>query len=312
MKKAVLIDGNSLMHRAYHGVKFAPVVDGQPVGMLYGFASMIINIIAEYDPDFLVVAFDTKEKTFRHKMDQEYKAHRAKADDEFYAQIPLVYECLECFDIQILRAPGYEADDVIGTVAKKTQKDGIQVDIVSSDLDFLQLVSDDGICLVRPNGNIQNSEICTPEEAEKKIGVRPDQVVDYKAIVGDSSDNYKGIPGVGPKTTVNLLKEYGTLKKIYNHLNELSPTVKKKFEDHKEYAFHCQELAQIKTDVPLEYSLEVFSAQKESIINFLNKFKFSSLVRRYKNKDNLIDQPLSVEQNKYPKNIDNDGQMSLF
>lgn len=311
-QKVVLIDGNSLMHRAYHGVKFAPVLNGMPLGMVYGFASMLINIIAEFKPDYLIVAFDTKEKTFRHEMDQEYKAHRIKADDDFYAQIPLVHKCLESFRVQVVKAPGYEADDVIGTLATRAREMGFLVEIVSSDLDFLQLVSDDGISLLKANGSIQNTDIFTPKETREKLGVDPCQVIDYKAIVGDSSDNYKGIPGVGPKTAVSLLVDYGDLSGIYENLVHLPSALKAKFEDNREYAFHCYTLAKIKTDVPINVEFELFNPAEESVLAFLNELKFFSLMGRYKKTNNNIDHENKNEQlNNSEKGLV-DNQMSLF
>lgn len=312
MKRLILIDGNSLMHRAYHGIKFAPVLNGTPVGMVYGFASMLINIIDEHNPDYLVTAFDTKEKTFRHKMDQEYKAHRVKADDEFYAQIPLIYKCLESFGVQTLKIPGYEADDIIGTLAILNQNKGMVVEIISSDLDYLQLVSDYGISLSKANGGIKDSIKFTPKETREKLGVSPEQIVDYKAIVGDSSDNYKGVPGVGPKTAVTLLNDFKTLNGVFNNLDKLSPKLSEKFRKNKDYAFHCYDLATIKVDVPLEFELNLFDPSDESIIAFLEEMKFYSLVARYRKLNNNIDHKILSEQvisSEYPSP---DKQMSLF
>ena len=312
MKKVILIDGNSLMHRAYHGVKFAPVFEGKPVGMVYGFTSLLINIIFEYHPDYLVVAFDTKEKTFRHEMDSDYKAHRGKTDDDFYAQIPLVLRCLENFSIPVLTMPGYEADDIIGTLAKSSQASGFEVEIMSSDLDFLQLLSLGQVSLVAVNGNIQKSLKYTPKEALAKLGVPPEQVVDFKAIVGDSSDNYKGVPGVGPKTAVRLLKSYVSLEGVYQHLDDLPVKLREKFEAHKAYAFHCYDLARIRTDVPIENKMEIFDPSDERVLAFLRELRFFALVGRYEKLNNAIVLSENKEQENCSEIVLKSTQMSLF
>ncbi len=312
MRTIVLVDGNALMHRAYHAVKFAPTYEGKPVGMVYGFASMLLNTIEHLHPDCLVVAFDTKEKTFRHEMDVEYKAHREKADDEFYAQIPWVYECIEQFEIPILAIPGYEADDIIGTLAQKAEKSGEEVKIMSGDLDFLQLVSDK-VVLVKPNGKVEDSILYGPAETEARLGVTPNQVIDYKAIVGDSSDNYKGIPGCGPKTASALLNQYGSLDGIYAHLEELNPKLQQKFEDNKDYVFHCQKLAAIETAVPVDFSSEEsFHFVPEKTNAFFQKFGFPSLLSRYQKMIKNYDQKGLKEQDSYSEKEDKKEQLSLF
>ena len=299
MKSLVLVDGNAFMHRAYHAVKFAPTYNGAPVGMVYGMVSMMLNIIETFSPDILVVAFDTKEKTFRHDMDENYKAHREKADDDFYSQIPLVYEFLEAFEVPVLKAPGFEADDIVGTLAVRGAKEGLDVKILSGDLDFLQLVSEH-IVFVKPNGKIQDSLLYGPDETVARLGVSPAQIIDYKAIVGDSSDNYKGVAGLGPKAAVGLLEKYETLENVYEHLAELPASQQKKLEEGREQAFHCQALARIKTDVTLDFSFDLensgFRFAPASSIAFLEKIGFVGLLSRYHKLINKCDQGDSVEQ----------------
>ena len=187
----VVIDGNSIMYRAYHGVGkgFVPVWNEMPVGMVYGFALTLIHTLDHFRPDSLAITFDTKEKTFRHQMCPEYKAQRTAAPDDFYPQIPLIHELADCFQIKTLAQPGFESDDLIGSLVQLVPDD-LAVRIVSLDLDFTQLLTE-RIKLVKVRGKIADSPIYGPEETIARFGVRPDQMVDFKAITGDSSDNFK-------------------------------------------------------------------------------------------------------------------------
>lgn len=306
MKQILLVDGNALMHRAYHGVKrgFNPVYNGMPIGMVYGFASTILRAIDFLNPDILFVTFDTKEKTFRHTADTEYKAHREKAPDDFYPQVPYIDEFLEAFEIPSFRLPGYESDDLIGTMAKKAESDGFSTTILSGDMDFLQLVSD-RIHLLKLNGALEQSPQFGPAEAEEKLGVSLSQVVDFKALTGDASDNYKGIGGLGPKTAQKLLTQFGSIAGIYEHIDELPEKWKIKFEDQKEYLMHCQMLAKIAIDVPVEFSWDdTFHWAPETSVAFFEKMNFYALKRRYESilKENGVE----------PTEKKDEAQASLF
>ncbi len=310
MKTVILIDGNSLMHRAYHGIAkgFIPVWDGIPIGMVYGFASSLLNVIDNFHPDTLLVTFDTKAKTFRHELDKEYKAQREKAPDDFYAQIPYIDELLASFQIPTFKMDGFESDDLIGTLATKLSKDS-EVRILSADLDFLQLVSD-RISLLKFNGKIPI--LYGPAETKARYGIEPSQIIDYKAIVGDSSDNYKGIPGIGPKTASKLLQDFESLDGIYNHLNDLPIKVREKFNDHKDQALKCQTLATIKTDIHLDTKDQKFELHEETTTAFFEKMKFSSLINRYQKLITNFDQPRPSEQKKNTKKELPEDQMCLF
>ena len=197
----ILIDGNAVMHRAYHGINqgFVPTWKNMPVGMVYGFASILLSIIEHFLPEHIMVAFDTKEPTFRHTLDTQYKAHRIPTPDDFYAQIPLLEELMQSFELPLFKSPGFEADDICGTLAVLADQKGYDVRILSGDLDFSQLVNDH-IQLVKLNGKIDHSPISGPQAVEARFGIKPTQMVDFKALVGDSSDNFKGLSGCGPKT----------------------------------------------------------------------------------------------------------------
>ncbi len=310
-KTLVLIDGHALMYRAYHGLakSFNPLWNGRPVGMVYGFTSMLLNIIEHFHPDVLITSFDCG-KTFRHEADESYKAQRAKTPDDFHEQVPLVEEMLHAFDIPALTAEGFESDDVIGTIAVQAAQQGFDVKIISGDLDFTQLVSDK-IKLVKLNGKIEASVEYGPEETQARYGINPEQMVDFKAITGDSSDNYPGLSGVGPKTTSDLLQEYGSIAGIYEHLDDLKPKVREKFEAGREDLKHFQFLAEIRTDVPVEYSLEEeFHFEPVLSDAFLEKLKFRNLQQRYERLVRKYDKEDRPEKKTEQK--EENEQMSLF
>lgn len=310
--KAILLDGNALMHRSYHAVKFTPFYKGINVGMVFGFGSTLLQTIEKFKPDYFCVAFDTREKTFRHKIDINYKAHREKAPDDFYVQLPYIHKLIEAFQIQKFEAPGFEADDILGTLAKKAEKENLETYILSGDLDFLQLVSDK-IYLAKFNG--KEPIIFDRDKTYEKLGIFPEQVIDYKAICGDSSDNYKGITGIGPKNGVQLLSKYKTLKTIYKNLDKLKPKIREKFEKDKANAFHCQKLAKISLDVPVDFEFtknEKFKFSPQPISDFFEKINFFHLKKRTENLNKNIEQGFDIEQKKESKKELNKRQISLF
>ena len=252
MKKLLLVDGYAMMFRAFYAVKFAPMYENRPIGAVFGCGSTLLSAIESFDPDYLIVAFDAPTKTFRHEMDENYKAQRVKAPDEFVHQLELVFELITSLNILTLVQPGYEADDIIGTLAKQAEAQDIETFILSGDLDFLQLISDK-VHLAKFNG--KEPLMFDRTMTHEKLGIYPEQIVDYKAIAGDSSDNYKGVPGIGAKGASALLTEYQTLDSVYENLEHLKPKVREKLETHKEQALHCQKLAAIHTEVPLNFKL---------------------------------------------------------
>ncbi|MCK5460401.1 hypothetical protein KAI58_00250 [Candidatus Gracilibacteria bacterium] len=312
MKKVVLLDGNALMHRSFHAVKFAPIYQGKPIGMVFGFGSSLLQIIEQFQPNFFYVAFDTKEKTFRHKLDDTYKAHRKKAPDEFYDQLPLIFELVEQFQLNVLKKPGFEADDIIGTLAKRAEKENLETFILSGDLDFLQLISD-RIHLAKFNG--KTPLMFDRAKTHEKLGIWPEQIVDYKAICGDSSDNYKGVAGLGPKNCVQLLEDFKTLEGIYENLDQIKSKVREKLEIDKKKAFHCQTLAQIHLNVPVESDFSEkneFQFSPDTISKFFDQLNFLHLKKRTENLNKRLEQGDKQEQNKDTKKSDNEAQTSLF
>ncbi len=311
--KAVLIDGNALMHRAYHGVGrgFIPIYNDMPVGMVYGFASTLINIIRFHTPDVLCVTFDTPEKTFRHEMDKDYKAQRTKAPDDFYPQMPYVQELIESFSIPMLSLPGYESDDIIGTLAVQSQPHNWNVCIMSGDFDFLQLVND-RIQFLKFNGKIEDALPYGRNETFEKFGVYPEQIRDYKALVGDSSDNYKGVKGLGPKTAVQLLAQFKSLENMYKNINDLPEKWRDKLKEEYEYIQHCFALATIHCEVPIAFDFKTqFQCPKEKPLAFFEKMNFNALYTRFKKLYDTQIMP-SHKHTKKPELKEKDSQMSLF
>lgn len=275
----VLLDTSALMYRAFHAVKFAPEYEGKPMGMVYGFVSSLLQIIEFAEPDYLISVQDSKGKTFRHEMLPEYKGNRSKAPDEFYDQIPFVNTFLDQVDIPILKEAGLEADDLIGSLS--AQAPG-EVWMISHDMDLTQLVTD-RVKLVKAFGRIDASMVWGRQEVYDKLQVWPEQVVDYKALVGDSSDNYKGVPGIGPKSAVTLIDKYENLNNIFDQLGEIKPAWAEKIEMGKSEAELSQKLAQIKLDQDLSFWLDLvepFELRDEAWRKLFDQWGFRALGRR--------------------------------
>lgn len=279
----VLIDGNAIIHRAYHALPSLTTRSGEPVNAVYGFALMLLRILEELKPKCIAVSFDTSRSNFRHQEFVGYKANRAAMDEELVSQLPKVHEMVKAFNIPIYTVEGYEADDVIGSVAKQAEKD-LEVLIVTGDKDFMQLVSDNGIKLYMPTRGLSEAQIIGEKEVVEKIGLPPEKIVDYKALIGDASDNYPGVPGIGPKTAIDLLQRFHSLQEIYDNLHHIeSSSIKEKLTEGKESAFLSQKLAKIMTDVPITLNpAECVSDDydKEKVIGFFKDLGFRSLIKR--------------------------------
>ncbi|MCC6981448.1 MAG: DNA polymerase I [Candidatus Melainabacteria bacterium] len=254
----VLVDGSSLAFRMFYALFSMGLRSstGIPTGALYGFFNAIFDLIEKHQPAMLAVCFDRDEVTFRKEQFQDYKANRQEMPDDLKKQWPLIKEGVQMLGIPLYELPGFEADDVIGTVAKDAEKRGLRVDILTGDKDAFQLVSDiDGdVQVLMPPA--RGGGLVTYRRAEvfEKMGVWPEQIIDYKALCGDSSDNIPGVKGIGPKTAVDLLTQYKTLDGIYEHVEELkSKSVKGKLTEGRDIAYTSQMLATIKLDVPLEF-----------------------------------------------------------
>ena len=307
MKKFVLIDGNALIHRGFHAIPPLFTASGEMTNAVFGFTTVMMGFLQEEVPDYIAMTFDKKGPTHRHKIFEEYKATRVKAPDELYSQIPRIREIVEAFNMPIFEKEGYEADDLIATLAKEVEDQDLQVVIVTGDKDALQLVNEK-VVVASPRKGYREVVYYTPEKVVENLGVRPDQVVDYKGLCGDSSDNIPGVMGVGPKTAANLLTAYETLEGIYDHLDEVKGKMKEKLENDRKMAFFSRDLAQLVKDVEMDFDLEkcvTHEVNKDEVVKLFEELEFKSLVRRFGRLSG------EWEHNKREKEF-KESQMSLF
>ncbi|NQV13189.1 MAG: DNA polymerase I [Parcubacteria group bacterium] len=289
-QKLVLIDGNALIHRAYHAVPPLTTQKGELVNAAFGFTSVLLKAIKDLKPTHIAVAFDLKAPTFRHKLYKEYKATRKKAPDELYQQIPLVHQIVETFNIPAFELKGYEADDIIGTLSKKVGIDNV---IVTGDMDALQLVDDDTSVYTLRKG-VQDTVIYDAKAVEDRYELTPEQLIDYKGLRGDASDNIPGVPGIGEKSATILLKEFGGLEKLYEKLEaqdwELeieglrgAKGIARKLKDNQKQAILSKKLGTIVTDVPLDFDLakcELQDFDRSKMVKLFQELGFKSLLAR--------------------------------
>ncbi len=264
----ILIDGHSLAFRAYYAFAMSKqgtlrTSKGIPTSVCFGFLNSLLQVIESQKPNYIAVAFDRAEPTFRHEADANYKADRKETPEDFIADIANLQDLLAALNLQVFTAPGYEADDVIGTLAKRATQAGCRVKIVSGDRDLFQLVDQEQkVSVLYLERNAIKSSASggytelDPVAVEEKLGIKPTQVVDYKALCGDKSDNIPGVRGIGEKTAVKLLQEYGTLEAVYQNLAQITGAIKNKLEVGREDAQNSRHLAQIILDIPLEFNSE--------------------------------------------------------
>ncbi|MCL4352848.1 hypothetical protein M1615_00020 [Patescibacteria group bacterium] len=325
MQRLILIDGNAILHRGFHALPPLTSTDGQLVNAVYGFFSMFLRIIEDFKPDSIIVCFDRPKPTFRKQLYVGYQAKRPKMADELVPQIQLVHEILEKAKVCVFEIDGYEADDLIGTIAKQAVNDievgasnllaselaasnadsnihssrksksppfnsssllrNLEVIIVSGDRDMLQLINSH-VKVAMPIVGITNMTVFDESAVEEKYGIKPLQIVDYKALAGDSSDNYSGVPGIGPKTASLLLKKYVDIEEIYKDLDFLkkeNPNLALKLAQGAESAALAKKLAAIVTDAPIAPDFNqcaVGNLGKEGMRQEFERLGFKSLVKR--------------------------------
>jgi len=286
MRTLFIIDANSLIHRAYHALPAFTSSDGRPSGALYGVASILLKIIKERKPEYIAAAFDRPEPTFRDKEYKEYKATRAKTVDELISQLIEAHNLFELFGIRTFEIPGFEADDIIATLAHRFSSDEIKINIFSGDLDSLQVVRGEKIVAEIPQKGISTSVVYDASAVEKRFNVKPEQFADYKGLVGDTSDNIPGVSGIGPKTASGLINKYGSIEAMYQEIEELGMTNEKlmaKLKEHKNQALLSKRLATLRFDAPVETdlkSLEQRPLDVQKIEKYFNDFGFRTLVPR--------------------------------
>lgn len=281
-KKMIIIDGNSLIYRTFYGVRPMSSSKGVPTNAIYGFANILLNIFEKHKPDYMGIAFDEKKPTFRHEQFDVYKAGRLNMPEELQTQIPLLYKMLEVMDIRKISMPGFEADDLIGTISKHYSKEGISVDIVTGDRDAFQLV-DENITVLYTKRGISDLDIIDVKEVANKYGVTPEQLIEVKALMGDKSDNIPGVTGVGEKTALKLIQQYESLDEVYNHIDDQKGKLKERLITDRENAFLSRHLATIVTEVPVEFELEEFEVQNYQNVDsvaFFNELECYSIAGR--------------------------------
>lgn len=281
-KKLLIIDTFNFLHRAYHALpKTFKDVDGTPTNAVYGVTSMLINIFDQLKPDYIFAALDSMEPTFRVEDFTGYKAHRSPMEEDLSVQIPKVLEIIDAFGMKKVQVNGYEADDIIGTVARKFE-DKVDVIIVSNDRDLWQLV-DEHIMVMLPN-KADVMEWIGPNEVNARMEIKPIQIIDYKALRGDPSDNIPGVYGIGEKTAIKLIKQFGSVEDLYRNIALVEPkSLQEKLANNAEEAVISKHLATIKTDVPMQLELEECKYRelnKIAVRDVLQRYNFKSLIRR--------------------------------
>lgn len=295
MNKLLVFDGNAILHRAYHAYPPLTNPQGQPIQAVFGFFSMFLTVISDQDPSHVVVCFDRGAPTFRMNMYAGYHAMRPKMADDFVPQVVIVHDLLETMNVQIFELDGYEADDLIGTIAhqavsksdqnksaSKISSSDIEVVVVTGDRDLLQLVNS-SVNVLMPVSGFTKISLFDEKAVEEKYGVHPRQFVDYKALIGDASDGYPGVTGIGPKSAAKLLQEYGTFEKLYKDISMLPEKTALKLATDAEQAALAKKLATIVTDAPIQFNLTKSACTEFDLTALRDAFKkqeFKSLLSR--------------------------------
>lgn len=328
MGKLVLIDGNAILHRAFHAMPPLTTKSGEPINAVYGLVSMFLRVIQDLKPDKIAICFDEKEKTFRHVAFEKYQSQRPPTAEDLTSQFEKARAFFKAVKVPIYSMPGFEADDVLGTIASEATKDTkilsdkdikerrknrtlyipislypdiSEVVIITGDRDILQLVDDKkGIKLYMPVTGLTNAKLYGETETKERMGVPPVQIPDLKSLTGDPSDNYPGVAGIGPVTAGKLLEKYESVDNIYKHLGEIESKVRQKLEAKKEDAILFHKLATIVKNVPIEINfeeMEKWDIDSPEVLELFEKFGFKTLTERIK---------------KIGKEIDGEKQMTLL
>lgn len=299
-KRLLIIDGNSILNRAYYGVRPLNAPDGTPTNAVYGFLNILLKYLEEDTPDYLGVAFDLKAPTFRHKMYDGYKAQRKPAPEDFVVQIPLMKEVLDAMDCKYVEFAGYEADDIIGTISKICDENNVECSILTGDKDDLQLASDN--TTIKLVVTRMGKTTTTPYNADavvENFGVTPSEYIDVKGLMGDPSDNIPGVKGVGEKTAFSLIQKFKSIESIYDKIDEIdvTPSVRNKLKDGKESAFMSKTLATIVRDVPIDFDFDEYEYKNPNATKLgevFVKLNFKSFLKKFNLKD-IIEEEKIVE-----------------
>ncbi|MDQ0858122.1 DNA polymerase I [Bacillus sp. V2I10] len=308
-KKLVLIDGNSIAYRAFFALPLLNNDKGVHTNAIYGFTMILMKILEDEKPSHLLVAFDAGKTTFRHETYKEYKGGRQKTPPELSEQFPFIRELLDAYSISRYELPNFEADDIIGTLSRQAEKDGFEVKVISGDKDLTQLVSEHVTVDITRKG-ITDVDSYTPEFVQEKYGLVPAQIVDMKGLMGDSSDNIPGVPGVGEKTAIKLLKEYETLERLLESLDQVTgKKLKEKLEENKDQAIMSKELATINCDAPVEITLadvQYGGYDVKNIIGIYKELGFNSRLDKLGAEADIEEQPIEDVQYEIAEEITDD------
>ena len=314
-KRLFIIDGYATLYRAHYALIRNPLTNtaGTPTSAVFGFANQVFQLIDDEKPDYLVAAFDSKGKNFRHELYTDYKANRSEMPDEIQTQLPYLWELLEAMNIPILRVDGVEADDIIGTVAKMCDKENLQCNIVSGDKDFMQLINDKTF-LYAPQARKRAKEIFDKKKVLEKWGVGPEHIIDLLGLMGDSSDNVPGVQGVGPKTAQKLIQDFGSIENIYEEINNISnEKMREKLLNSKDNALLSKQLVTILTDVKIDATINDFEKREmdsSKLEDIFKELEFSGLLRKIgSNKSINIE---SVKREKSYNNLITVDQLTSF
>ncbi|MDR2351398.1 MAG: DNA polymerase I [Endomicrobium sp.] len=283
MKKFFILDGNAYIHRAYHALPPLSTSNNQQVNAVYGFIRLLLKIKSIFAPDYIAVCFDYPSKNFRHEIFKEYKANRKPLDEALINQMPLAREAVDALNISRVEIQGYEADDLIATIVKYNKENSVQTVIITGDKDILQLTEDENVLVWNDSKDIMYDT----KKVEEKYGVKPNQLLDIFALTGDASDNVPGIKGIGDKTAVKLLKEYGSLKNILQNADSIKGKTGKLLQQGKDNVELSKKLIELNFNVPLDYKLNDFENKDLDIdkaVSFFEKYEFKSLVDKYSDK----------------------------
>lgn len=289
--KLVIIDGSSLLYRAFYAIPSLSDSQGRPTNAVYGFLNMLLKLYEQLQPQYVAVAFDKDKHTFRNDLFDGYKATRKPAPDDLRPQFGLIRDVLSCLGIHVLELEGYEGDDIIGTIAKHMAQEQLEIAVVTGDRDALQLVDDDITVHLTKKG-ITNMLAVTPAVMEAEYGYAPAQVIDMKALMGDTADNIPGVPGVGEKTALKLITQFHSVEGVYDHLDEVKgKKLQEKLRDNHDKAMLSKELATIRCDVPITYTLEMFTPKprQEDVIELFRSLGFKNLLERFAAFDRFAD-----------------------
>src|SRR3989339_81510 len=305
LKKLVIIDSNALLHRAWHAIPPLKTKDGLMVNAVFGYTSLLLNILRELKPEYIIASFDIAGKTFRHEQYKDYKAQRIKQADEFYEQFPLSKEVLTAFNIPILTKAGFEADDIIGTISQEAYQKykDLEIIIITGDLDALQLVNDRVKVLTLKRG-FNDTVTYDLAAVKKRYDLKPEQLIDLKAIQGDTSDNIKGVKGIGEKGAAELIKKFGSLDNLYKKIDsaDIKEKTKQLLLDQKQQAYDSRTLVTIVRNVPLDWTLEEarFSQfDSEDVYKVFQKLEFKSLLNKIPHNQS------DINNNAFSQNQDN-------